>query len=271
MGNCLVTQLKAVVDNPNLPILETMQQFTLDAIAASGNSTMTDTQKWALNHFFYKIGAISNSGIFAKLDILGLPFMAVSLDTALHNYTENGVVPTSISANADFANGAIISKLSSGVVEVCRYSGISGKTNKSFQFAAGAQIYSTKVIGTTRTYSLKYDSSANRASLYVSPYTEYGTVAIQNFSDFTPSIVAFNTKNENNENSVKVCYADSSDTYIKTPSVLRLSELTEENLSSYGILADSNSQIRGFAHGNDITDDEALDFIMKYRELMSAF
>lgn len=77
MGNCFKTQLKAVVDNPNLPILETMQQFTLDAIAASGNSSMTDAQKSALNHFFYAIGAINESGIWEKVNLMLMPMLAV--------------------------------------------------------------------------------------------------------------------------------------------------------------------------------------------------
>lgn len=75
MANCLVTKLKAEVNNPDLPVFETMQQFTLDAIAASGNATMTDAQKLALNHFFYRIGAIDNNGIYAKLGGLFMPLI----------------------------------------------------------------------------------------------------------------------------------------------------------------------------------------------------
>ena len=75
MANCLVTKLKAAVNNPDLPVLETMQQFTLDAIAASGNASMTVDQKLALNHFFYRIGAIDNSGIYSKLGGLFLPLI----------------------------------------------------------------------------------------------------------------------------------------------------------------------------------------------------
>lgn len=88
--DCLVTRLKAVVNNPNLPILETMQQFTLDAITASGNSTMTDAQKWALNHFFYQMGAISNSELWQKIKFLGLPIICNdNLNKALTNYVDN--------------------------------------------------------------------------------------------------------------------------------------------------------------------------------------
>lgn len=85
MANCLVTKLKAVVNNPNLPLLETMQQFTLDAIAASGNSNMTDAQKLALNHFFYEIGAINQDGVWNKINMLMIPMLA----TPTAGYTTN--------------------------------------------------------------------------------------------------------------------------------------------------------------------------------------
>lgn len=75
MPICLHTTLQFESSNPNLPVLEAMQQFTLDAITASGNVSMTDAQKWALNHFFYQIGAIDNNGIYAKLGGLYMPLI----------------------------------------------------------------------------------------------------------------------------------------------------------------------------------------------------
>ena len=50
MENCLVTKLKAVVNNPNLPVLKTdIDDFTKAAILASGNDSMTEAQKWGLD------------------------------------------------------------------------------------------------------------------------------------------------------------------------------------------------------------------------------
>lgn len=96
--NCLVTRLKAVVNNPNLPILETMQQVTLDAIAASGNTNMTDAQKSALNHFFYQIGAVSNSALWQKIGGIFLPMIcAKNNGTVITNYKTGvvkGITPT---------------------------------------------------------------------------------------------------------------------------------------------------------------------------------
>lgn len=93
MGNCLITKLKAVVNNPNLPILETMQQFTLDAIAASGNSDMTDVQKGALNHFFYQLGKFDNGAIWNKIVGLAMPVICGdNIATAFTNYKDLTVI-----------------------------------------------------------------------------------------------------------------------------------------------------------------------------------
>lgn len=92
MGNCLVTKLKVSVNNPNLPVIETMQQFTLDAITASGNSSMTDTQKWALNHFFYEIGAIADNTLWSKVKCLLIPMICGdNASTAFTDYVSNTV------------------------------------------------------------------------------------------------------------------------------------------------------------------------------------
>lgn len=90
MSKCVLKKLKVTFDNPNLPILETMQQFTLDAITASGNSSMTDAQKWALNHFFYQVGAIDSNTLWGKIDVLLLPMVCGQvLEKALVNYKGN--------------------------------------------------------------------------------------------------------------------------------------------------------------------------------------
>lgn len=92
MGNCLVTKLKVSVNNPNLPVLEKMQQFTLDAITASGNTSMTDAQKWALNHFFYEIGAIADNTLWNKVKCLLIPMICGdNVSTAFTDYVSNTV------------------------------------------------------------------------------------------------------------------------------------------------------------------------------------
>lgn len=90
MENCLVTRLKAVVNNDSLPVLETMQQFTLDAIARSGNNTLTDEQKVALNHFFYQIGAVSNNELWQSIDTLLLPIIGATKEGVRQDYKTTG-------------------------------------------------------------------------------------------------------------------------------------------------------------------------------------
>lgn len=90
MENCLVTRLKAVVNNDSLPVLETMQQFTLDAIARSGNNTLTDEQKVALNHFFYQIGAVSNNELWQSVDMLLLPIIGATKKGVCQDYKTTG-------------------------------------------------------------------------------------------------------------------------------------------------------------------------------------
>lgn len=73
--DCFVRKLKTVINDDSLPVLETMQQFTLDAIALSGNNGMTDSQKNVLNHFFYEVGAIENNALWGKMKCILLPMI----------------------------------------------------------------------------------------------------------------------------------------------------------------------------------------------------
>lgn len=90
-NNCLVTKYKAVVDNPNLPVLETMQQITLDFIAKGGNMPMTDAQKLALNHFLYAVGAVDETATWNKVRSIFLPIIATEVSKAILDYKNNGV------------------------------------------------------------------------------------------------------------------------------------------------------------------------------------
>ena len=110
-NNCLITRLKAVVDDDTLPKVRIMEQFTLDAIAASGNQNMTTEQKWALNNFFYEIGAIDNSGLFNKIDHLFIPFISNdNLDYAFVDYKNNErlIIPDSSKEILSFRSKGVI-------------------------------------------------------------------------------------------------------------------------------------------------------------------
>lgn len=77
----------------NVPVSE-LSQFTLNAIAASGNSLLTNTQKSALEDFFTTIGATTNSALWGKIKYVWLPMLAGELSKALVNYKDNTVSVT---------------------------------------------------------------------------------------------------------------------------------------------------------------------------------
>lgn len=67
-----------------------LNPFTLAAIEASGNQSMTSEQKSALDTFFNKIGAFGNeSEIWSKLDKVYIPFLCSDLTKACVNYKTN--------------------------------------------------------------------------------------------------------------------------------------------------------------------------------------
>lgn len=67
-----------------------LNPFTLAAIEASGNQSMTSEQKSALDTFFNKIGAFGNeSEIWSKLDKVYIPFICSSLSKVCVNYKTN--------------------------------------------------------------------------------------------------------------------------------------------------------------------------------------
>ena len=72
-----------------------LDDFTKAAIAASGNSNMTDIQKANLNTFFKRLGAFGGVGtIWNKLTYLWLPMIAGDLAHSLVNYKDNTVSAT---------------------------------------------------------------------------------------------------------------------------------------------------------------------------------
>ena len=105
MNNCLVTKLKATVNNPNLPILKTdISDFTKAAILASGNDSMTEVQKWALDTYFDRIGALNNSGAWTKIKALYIPAILTDRNKIFVNYKDMQAV-AGISENQTLDNG----------------------------------------------------------------------------------------------------------------------------------------------------------------------
>ena len=71
-------------------IKKDINPFTLAAITASGNSSMTNEQKSALDTFFGNIGAFGGaSDIWSKLDRVYIPFLSTELSKSCVNYKTN--------------------------------------------------------------------------------------------------------------------------------------------------------------------------------------
>lgn len=82
----------------HIDIKRELNQFTLDAIVASGNESMSTAQKIALDNFFESVGAFgTRSEVWSKLDRVYIPFLCNSLDKAVLNYKTN-LVDRSLSA-----------------------------------------------------------------------------------------------------------------------------------------------------------------------------
>ena len=81
------------IDRPNV-----INQFTLDAVAASGNTDINSEKLNALNNFFKKVGAFgAQSELWNNVKIAFLPMLAADLSHCLVDYTDNTtpVIPES--------------------------------------------------------------------------------------------------------------------------------------------------------------------------------
>ena len=261
MNDCLLQELKASVNNPDLPILETMQQFTLDAITASGNNSMTDAQKWALNHFFYQIGAIGNTGPYAKLQVIGMPFIGSSLETALNNYKAGGAAYSNIRSSISFADGKITTSNASGRL-LCDYA-ITGKDDKIFSLVAGDDVLLTNA-GQNRSYKTALTSV--KLNLTPSPKTTYTSALSYNLTQ-PATVGAYNVNASPNG-----WLGTATETTEFTPSTIHLDELLGEdlNLCTPG-LGSSDASMYGFIYGSSLTNEEAGLVASALRELLFNF
>lgn len=86
-----------------------LDNFTKAAITASGNSSMTDGQKAALNTFFETLGAFGTaSSIWSKLDKVYLPLIANDVANAMINYVDNSADTTPSSDYWQLRNHGIV-------------------------------------------------------------------------------------------------------------------------------------------------------------------
>lgn len=91
-NECLFEKLKGTVENANLPVLESIQQFTLDAIARGGGMTLTNEQMYWLNHFFYAIGAIDNTPLWNKVAVCLIPIIGTTRANVVKDYRRDATL-----------------------------------------------------------------------------------------------------------------------------------------------------------------------------------
>lgn len=265
-NNCLVTRLKAVVNNPSLPVMETMQQFTLNAITASGNDAMTDEQKWALNHFFYQIGAINNSGIYSKLQLLGLPVIAGTKAGALYNHKVGGTSASEVSANVTFADGGFTA--TSNNTNICSYYNLSSTTS-FFAFLAGTEpkILLTGTRGSDSTEGSFAIDAIGTVNIGVVPYVAHVDFFKAANADFIPIGASINIISDNTAK----CIGFDSDSVEE----MNITKFYYDEIFNVGrmvpkAMTTTNAPF-AFAFGTGVSAEEQLAFTTAFKDLITAF
>lgn len=97
-----------------------LNAYTLAAIAASGNDSLTDTQKFALDDLFLAMGVDGSNQVMSKIRKLYLPMIAGSVGNALINYTTDDFVKdaTPNDVNWELRNHGITQKASGQNLEL---------------------------------------------------------------------------------------------------------------------------------------------------------
>lgn len=269
--NCLVTKLKATVDNPNLPVLETMQQFTLNAIAASGNNNMTDSQKWALNKFFVSIGAPDNSGVFAKTKGLFLPLICNdNIVKAMYDYKNNALYSVNAGVSFDSNHGLIADSSST--------TNIFGNTTFSFDNGRSDDLYLAIGImslneSTNFTYfKTKVGSSSYIDNTFIKSGTQYTNKwrtqkALQSNLQAT-CIGVVGTKDTNKDYRGYFI----TETENITVNLINIENPAEDTTGTVGVIPSASVPSLGvYAVGTSLTDDECAVLATAIGKLVAAF
>lgn len=87
---------------------EELDNFTLEALEASHNTSLKDDKKQALNTFFKEMGAFgSKSNLWSKFDMVYLPFLVSGMEYSLMNYIDNKTEVTPNTSYFSKVNGGI--------------------------------------------------------------------------------------------------------------------------------------------------------------------
>lgn len=255
-----------------------VSKFTLSALAASGNKSLTGKKVLALDTFFGNIGAISNSGIWPKLKLFTLPLIAGSLDKALVNYKDNSVIYSVDGAYWELVDG-VLSRKASGEEDkvLLLQNNVLDMANSSFG------VYDTYgMYDNTSHYGLQANgTNANAISLngtggnqinyifYHNPAQSKRTVVIDPTKDFSGGHVrmavinsqeAFAVKIDNNI--IRASRLEGADSYQDGDTRLKL---------GYGLETYVGCKFSAMFYGSALTEDEAVLLKTEIEKLVDAF
>lgn len=132
-----------------------LNAFTLAAIEASGNTSMSKAQKIALDIFFEEVGAFGGkSNIWNKFDFAYIPFIADNLSKSMVDYKTN---------NVDFVPDATYwSMVNRGIKPSTNVPSTSGFTKEDYVFDQNS-----KSLVVLNTENLLYSGTSSETSLGV--------------------------------------------------------------------------------------------------------
>ena len=289
-NKCLVTRLKAVFDDDSLPVIEKMQQFTLDAIAAGGNKSMTDAQKLALNHFFYQIGAIDNRGIWSKAGFVILPIIGANKNYHPYDYKNNVLLFNVSNVMIDTNGGlevyyetpnATNITLNSNIQNVdgssigCFTSSVNGKTINVTNAAAPLRIDFTFEDSTNITLSCpEITGSTNMQARYQNGIDYYKRVKNTYANNHIRSVL-LNVNGTPSENTINMSYIDTFGNLLEsqTPIVSgTYIDTSKKTITRRLIKVGSGNTIGVFMFFTEaLTDAECSKLIQANQELIEAF
>lgn len=290
-NNCLVTRLKAVVNDDTLPVIETMQQFTLDAIAAGGNKSMTDAQKSALNHFFYQIGAISNSGIWSKVGSAILPIIGANKNYYPYDYKNNVLLfnvtnimrdtngglevyyatpnATSLALNCNIQNvdgssiGCFVSSVKERTINT-NNAATPIKLSFSFNDSTGISLSCPEIITASGIMQLRYQSGIDYYKRLKDIY----------YNNYVRSVL-LNINGTPSSSTISALYADINGNLLEsnTPVVSgNYTDTSGKSITSKGLKIGSGNVIGAFMFFKEaLTEAECTKLIQANQELVEAF
>lgn len=124
-----------------------LDAFTIAAIEASGNSSLTTEQKFALDDFFGTLGAYGDSSnIWSKMSYMFIPFLSSDVSKAMVNYVGNDTSIVPDSSKFELRNkGLAVKESQTGYFQINHTSSFDGEDiSYGFRYMESFEATSTK-------------------------------------------------------------------------------------------------------------------------------